>query len=69
MMRIHLQVAFAPQGQIDHRMLGEKRQHVIEERDAGFDRRLAFTVDDQLQRDLRFLRDALDLRGADLHVC
>ncbi len=35
--RIDFQVALAAQAQVHHRVFGEERQHVVEERNAGFD--------------------------------
>lgn len=67
-MRIDFQIAFATKCQIDDGMLREQCQHVIEEWHTGFDRRLAFAINHQLERDLGFFRDALDLRGANFHV-
>ena len=67
-MRVHFQVALAVELQIEDRVLRKKRQHVIKKRHAGFDRRLAAAINHQLERNLSFLRDALDLRGANLHV-
>jgi hypothetical protein len=41
---------------------------MIKKWNAGFDRRPAFAIDHQLERNLRFLRNALDLRLANYHA-
>ena len=44
MVGVHFEIALASKRQIHHRMFGKQRQHVVEERNAGFDRRLARAV-------------------------
>jgi len=58
---IHLEVAFATQVQIDHRMLRKERQHVVEKRDAGFDQRFPAPVNVQFDEDVRLFADSLHL--------
>jgi hypothetical protein len=42
-------------------VLGEKGQHVVEERDAGGDLRSAMAVDRELDENVGFTGDAVDL--------
>jgi hypothetical protein len=65
--RVHFQVAVAPQRQVQHRVPGEQRQHVIEKRDPGLDGRATAPVDLQLEPDPGLLRHALQLRLTFLH--
>ena len=58
---VHLEVAFATQVQIDHRMLRKERQHVVEKRDAGFDQRFPAPVNVQFDKDVRLFADSLHL--------
>ena len=51
--RIHVQIALRLHGQIEQAVVGEQRQHVVEEADAGVHLRLAPAVDLQGQVDLR----------------
>jgi hypothetical protein len=66
-MRIHFQVAFAPQFEVHHRVLGEEREHVVEERNASPDRGFAFAIDPQLELDLSFFGGAFELRLPEFH--
>ena len=54
MVLIDLQVAGGLDGQVEGRMFGQQRQHVIEESDAGGDLRLARAVQHQFQLDFAF---------------
>src|SRR5690349_9376556 len=49
MMGVNLQVAFATQLQVHHRVLGKERKHVIKERDAGSNHRLTLPIDVQIE--------------------
>jgi hypothetical protein len=53
-MGVHFEVAVASQVQVRGGMLGEERQHVIEERDARLDFALARAVDVESQHDFSF---------------
>ena len=66
-MMIHLDVAVATQVEIHRRVLREQRQHVIEERNAGVDFRLAPAVDVQAEPNLRLAGVAFNLCLAWLH--
>ena len=48
-------------------MLRQERQHVIEERNAGANRRLSRAVDFQLEADAGFIRVAADQRVTLVH--
>ncbi len=60
-MKIDLHVALGAHFEIEERVLGEKRQHVIEERNARRDRRLAAAIDGELDRDIGLAGDAVNL--------
>ena len=63
-MLVDVQVALGTHRQIAGRVLGQQRQHVIEEADAGRDLGLAGAVEVQLQIDRRFRRLAVNRGGA-----
>src|SRR5437867_954687 len=67
-MRVHAQVAHASKPEVHHRVPGEERQHVVEERNASFYGRLAATVEVEPKGDPGFLRLALQPRRALLHA-
>ena len=52
MMGVHFQIAFACEGQVGRGMLGEQREHVVEERDARLDRRLPASINIQFKGDI-----------------
>ena len=58
---IDVQVALRSDRQVAGRVLGQQRQHVIEEADAGGDLRLAGAVEIQFQLDRGFRRLAVDV--------
>jgi hypothetical protein len=66
--RINGKVPVATKLQIQDRMPGEQRQHVVEEGDAGFDGRLAHAVKVQGNRDAGFFGRAAKLCPSDLHL-
>ena len=68
MVRIHVEVAFAMQLQINNRMLGEQRQHVIEKRHTRADGGFANAVQIDSGNYLRFFGNALDLRVSRFHA-
>ena len=59
-MRVHFQIAVAAQLQIHRRVLGEQREHVVEERDAGFDGGFALAVEVEADGDAGFFGVARD---------
>ena len=61
---VDLQVARGAHRQVDGRVPGQQREHVVEEADAGGDLRGAGAVEVQLDLDLGFGRLALDAGGA-----
>ena len=61
---IDVQIALGLHGQIDRRVLGQQRQHVVEEADAGGDLALARAVEIQLEADLGLGGLAIDGGGA-----
>jgi hypothetical protein len=61
---IHVQVALAPDVEVEAGVGGEGGQHVVEEADAGADPRAALTVEVQAQCDVRLAGLPLDLRPA-----
>ena len=63
-MLIDVQIALGLHVQIDGRMLGQKREHVIEKADAGGDVAVARAVEVELDVDLRFSGFAIDGGGA-----
>ena len=67
-MRVHLQIALALQLQVHDRMLGEQRQHVVEKRDAGFDRGLSRAVNVQFDGDAGFFRDPFNFGAPIWHT-
>src|SRR5579859_634934 len=66
-MRIHIEVALRLDGQITQRMLGQQRQHVIEEWDPGRHVRLAAAINRECQRNLCLRRIALNLSASFSH--
>ena len=60
MMRVHFQIAAAAQLQIHRRVLREEREHMVEERDAGFDRRFSPAVEVEGDGDAGFFGVARD---------
>ena len=54
-MRVHAKVAVAAQLQIHRRVLREQREHVVEERDAGFDRGFSLAIKVEADGDAGFL--------------
>src|SRR5579862_4820530 len=68
MMSVYLEVADAAQLKIQHGVLGEKREHVVEKGDTGFNRRCAATVNIELHQDICLLGFASDL-GSPLYHC
>ena len=64
---VDMEVAFAAELQVADRMLGERREHVVEESDAGLHIGLALAVDGQGQGDVRLGCGASDGRGAQNH--
>jgi len=67
MMGIDFQVAFALEFEVADGVLGEKREHVIQERDARLDTRFASAIDGQFQLDGGFFGDTLEVRAPDRH--
>ena len=63
---VDVQVAGGLDGQIDGGVLGQQRQHVVEEADAGGDLRLAAAVQRQFQVDVGFRRLAVDVAVRDM---
>ena len=53
-MRVHLEVAPAAQFQVHRRMFGEQREHVVEKRDAGFDRGFSPAIEVEADGDAGF---------------
>jgi hypothetical protein len=68
MMCVYLNIAFARQCQVRHRMLRKERQHVVEERHSGVYARRSLAINRETEANLGFFRDALYLRPANLHV-
>ena len=50
--------------QVEGRVLGQQREHVVEKADAGGDLRLADAVEQQFQLDVGFRRFAVESGGA-----
>ena len=67
MVHVDVQVALAADREVDGGMLGEAFQHVIEEADTGFDIGLAGAIKIEGDRDIGFLRLAVDGGGAVLN--
>jgi len=65
--RVHGQIAVTFQLEINHGVLGKQREHVVEERDAGFDGGFAFAIEVELDGYFRFQRVALDFGAARFH--
>jgi hypothetical protein len=61
MMRVDVEVSIALQPQVHHRMLREKRQHVIEKRDSGPHGGLPTPINAQGQGDPGLFRLSADL--------
>lgn len=59
-MRVNFEIAFALQFQINDRVFGKQRKHVVEKRDAGFDRRFSSAVNVQFDFDARFIGVTLE---------
>ena len=62
--KIDLHVALGAHVEVEERVLGEKREHVVEERNAGSRSRFAGSVHDEPDGDVGLAGDADDLRGA-----
>ena len=54
MVLIDFEIALGVDREIDHRVLRQQRQHVVEKADAGADLRLAGAVEIERELDLRF---------------
>ena len=67
MMGVDFQIPLAGHGQIHHRMLGKKDQHMVEKRDTRLDPGFAGAINIELQRDSSFLRLTFDLGSANRH--
>ena len=65
---VNFEVTFAAQFQVYDRMSGEKRQHVVEKRDTGPNRRFALPIDLQLELNSGLFRRPLDFRLPLLHL-
>ena len=65
---IDVQIALGANRQIDRRVLGEQRQHVVEKADAGRDVGLARAVQVERELDVRFGGLAVD-GGGSCHEC
>ena len=61
---IDVQVALGADREVDHRVLRQQREHVVEEADAGGDVGLAGAVEIERERDLRLGGLAVDGGGA-----
>jgi hypothetical protein len=68
MVRIHRQVPLAAELQIQHRMPGEQRQHVVKEGNAGLDGRFARPVNVQFDRDAGFFGRAAKFCPSGFHL-
>ena len=66
-MRVDMRVTLASHFQVKQSVLGEQRQHVIQETDTRIDLALATAVNIQLESNLRFRRLSNDLCSALVH--
>lgn len=66
-MGVYLQIAFAAEVEVEHAVLREEREHVIEKRNASVDSGLPLAVDVQLDLDLGLFGGPADVRLARLH--
>ena len=66
-MGVHFEVAFAAQLQIHRRVFGEQHQHVVEKRDAGFNRGFSPAVEVEADGDAGFFGVARDFCLPDFH--
>ena len=67
MMGVHFQIAAAAQAQIHGRVLRKQREHVVEKRDAGFDRGFSPAVEVEADGDAGFLGVARDFCLPEFH--
>src|SRR5262249_37271478 len=66
-MRVDLDIPVAAQVKIHHRVLGEQRQHMVKEGNAGLNRRSTPTIDRELHQDIGFCGLTLNLAAPLLH--
>ena len=66
-MRVHCQIAMANEFQIHRRVLGEQRQHMVEERKAGADFGFTLAVEVEAEGNLGFQSVAFDFGRARFH--
>src|SRR6185436_1033464 len=65
--RVHFEITIATKLQIHDRVLRKEREHVIEERDSGLDRRTALAVQLELNGNARFFCVPFDSRLTHFH--
>src|SRR5438552_1619768 len=64
---VHLQIAFAGQRQVEARVVAQRVEEMVEESDAGLDRRLAGAIEIECHPNRCFARCARHRRGTSAH--